>query len=70
MEKSGRAAWIIVFFLLSACWQEGRLLDQLQTHGSVITGDARCVRSEQRDVVSHTTGDLLLAKQEHGIIKR
>lgn len=33
--------WIIVFFQLSACSR--RLLDQLQTHGSVITGDAHCV---------------------------
>lgn len=33
--------WIIVFFQLSACSR--RLPDQLQTHGSVITGDVHCV---------------------------
>lgn len=42
--------WIIVFFQLSACGR--RLLDQLQTHGSVITGDAHCVGAD-RGVLFH-----------------
>lgn len=42
--------WIIVFFQPSACSR--RLLDQLQPHGSVITGDAHCVGAD-RGVLFH-----------------
>lgn len=62
--------WVIVFFQLSGC--SGRLLDPLQTHGSVITGDARCVGAN-RGMLFHIPSEICsggtAAKQIHGIIK-